>query len=118
MKEEDKKLIRRYCRELQNSEKAPSTVQKYVRDADKFLQWLSGRLLNRQIALAYKQRLLKTLSPSSVNAALLGAGRNLQYSRLKYSVVYSFPKSANLPKASTANFCRRRKGRDKEGCGL
>ena len=70
MKEEDKKLIRRYCRELQNSEKAPSTVQKYVRDADKFLQWLSGRLLNRQIALAYKQRLLKTLSPSRVNAAL------------------------------------------------
>ena len=55
---------------LQNQEKAAATILKYMRDVEKFLDWLGENGLTKHSVLEYKDFLCQTYAPASVNAAL------------------------------------------------
>ena len=75
----------RYRDHLIQEERAPATVEKYLRDAGAFAAWLEGRPVSRELVHAWKEALIaQGRTPATVNAtlaavngllALLGAGR-------------------------------------------
>ena len=64
---ETKKSFKNY---LINEEKAPATVNKYLRDVERLQVWLGEEELSKAAALLYKSKLCASYSPASVNAAL------------------------------------------------
>ena len=75
----------RYLDHLLQEERAPATVEKYLRDAGAFAAWLEGRPVSKELVHAWKEALIaQGRTPATVNAklaavngllALLGAGR-------------------------------------------
>lgn len=63
-------LVKRFERHLINEEKAEATLEKYLRDIRAFDIWISGRALNKNLVLAYKQYLIENYAPASVNSML------------------------------------------------
>lgn len=60
-----------YARFLRQEERAPATIEKYLRDVRAFAFWLDGRTVTRELASEWKARLLsQDLSPSTVNGKL------------------------------------------------
>lgn len=55
---------------LQNEEKAQATVEKYIRDTVAFMKWMRGRSVEKSLVLEYKQELVETYAPASVNSML------------------------------------------------
>ena len=55
---------------LQNEEKAQATVEKYIRDTVAFMKWMRGRSVEKSLVLEYKQELIETYAPASVNSML------------------------------------------------
>ena len=55
---------------LQNEERALATVEKYIRDVTAFCEWLGGEELGKNAVLAYKDYLIETYAPASVNSVL------------------------------------------------
>ncbi len=56
---------------LRTEERAPATVEKYIRDTRSFLVWLDGRPVTKERTVQWKERLLaQGLSPATVNAKL------------------------------------------------
>ena len=64
---ETKKSFKNY---LINEEKAPATVNKYLRDVERLQAWLGEEELSKAAVLLYKSQLCASYSPASVNAAL------------------------------------------------
>lgn len=63
--------IRAFARALRCNERSPATVEKYLRDARAFAAWLGDRPVSRELAAAWKERLLQDgLAPATVNAKL------------------------------------------------
>ncbi len=65
-----KGLIEEYKNFLINEEKAPNTLDKYLRDVEAFFEWLSERKIDKMMVLSYKEHLTKKFAPSSVNSVL------------------------------------------------
>ena len=65
-----KGLIEEYKNFLINEEKAPNTLDKYLRDVEAFFEWLSERKIDKMMVLSYKEYLTKKFAPSSVNSVL------------------------------------------------
>lgn len=60
--------IAAYARFLRQEERAPATIEKYLRDVRSFASWLDGRTVNRQLASEWRSHLLSEgLSPATVN---------------------------------------------------
>lgn len=60
--------IAAYADFLRQEERAPATVEKYLRDVRAFASWLDGRLVTKQLAAEWKACLLsRGLSPATVN---------------------------------------------------
>lgn len=60
--------IAAYVEFLRQEERAPATVEKYLRDIRTFASWLGGRLVTKQLAAEWKACLLsRGLSPATVN---------------------------------------------------
>ena len=60
-----------YGKYLQQEERSPATVEKYMRDLRGFSAWLEGRAVTKRLAAGWKQELLdQGLSPATVNAKL------------------------------------------------
>ena len=60
-----------YRRFLSGEERAPATVEKYLRDMAAFAAWLDGRSVSKELAAAWKEELTaQGLSPVTVNAKL------------------------------------------------
>ena len=60
-----------YREHLLREERAPSTVENYLRDARAFAVWLDGRALTKELAAAWKEHLLaRGRAPATVNAKL------------------------------------------------
>ena len=60
--------IAAYADFLRQEERAPATVEKYLRDVRTFASWLDGRLVTKQLAAEWKACLLsRGLSPATVN---------------------------------------------------
>lgn len=64
---------------LRQREKAPATVEKYLRDAGAFLRWLDGRVLTRESVITYKEQLATDHAARSVNAMLAGVNAYLDF---------------------------------------
>ena len=62
--------LKQFEKYLIEEEKSRLTVEKYMRDAGKFLQWLEGREVTKGETLAYKAWLLEHYTIVSVNSML------------------------------------------------
>ena len=63
---------------LQKEEKSPATVEKYLREAQRFAAWLAahGATVNKEAVTAYKEELLnKGFCPATVNGKLTALDR-------------------------------------------
>ena len=70
MKKITDKQIENFKRYLQDEERAVATIEKYIRDILAFCVWLSGKEIDKSVVLAYKEYLIETYSPASVNSIL------------------------------------------------
>lgn len=50
--------IEQFCRQLQNEERSPATIEKYNRDLRQFANWLGQRAVSKENVTAWKQHLL------------------------------------------------------------
>lgn len=56
---------------LQREERSTGTIQKYLRDLERFYVWLDGRAVSKETAMAWKSQLLERgLRPTTINAML------------------------------------------------
>ena len=63
--------IAAYSQSLRAQERAPATVEKYLREVRAFAAWLDGRPVTREQTAAWKTRLLERgCAPTTVNAKL------------------------------------------------
>ena len=63
--------IAAYGRYLIQEERAPATIEKYLRSIHSFAAWLDGRAVTKETVAGWKEGLLEEhRSPSTVNAAL------------------------------------------------
>ena len=63
--------LHRYRDHLIQEERAPATVEKYLRDAGAFAAWLEGRPVSRELVHAWKEALIaQGRAPATVNAKL------------------------------------------------
>ncbi len=70
MKQITTKMIQNFKEYLQNEEKAPATNDKYIRDIKAFVLWCNNRGISKEVVLEYKQSLIETYAPASVNSIL------------------------------------------------
>lgn len=70
MRQITNEIIGNFKSGLMEEEKAQATIEKYVRDIFAFMQWLSGRTVEKQTVLEYKQKLIEKYAPASVNSVL------------------------------------------------
>lgn len=63
-------IIRNYKKYLTNEERSQATIDKYIRDVTVFCQWLNGHVIDKKIVLEYKEHLISTYAPRSVNSIL------------------------------------------------
>lgn len=62
--------IAAYGRYLRAEERAPATVEKYLRDVERFAAWLDGGAVTKEAVAGWKERLSDRHAPSTVNGAL------------------------------------------------
>lgn len=63
--------ITAYRMKLQSDERSRGTVDKYLRDAQAFTYWLSGRPVTKELAAGWKEHLLqKGYAPATINSML------------------------------------------------
>ena len=64
--------IAAYGRHLKQEERAPATLEKYLRDVRVFARWLDGETVTKEAVTGWKERLLTVehRAPSTVNTAL------------------------------------------------
>lgn len=62
--------ITAFTRHLQSEERAPGTVEKYLRDVRTFAAWLDGRPVTKELTLLWREQLLSSHMPRTVNSML------------------------------------------------
>lgn len=62
--------LRDYQDTLMREEKSRHTLEKYMRDAEAFARYLSGREVKKEEVLAYKEQLMKQYRVKSINSML------------------------------------------------
>lgn len=62
--------IEQFREYLVQEERSVATVEKYIRDVRVFILWLSGRKLDKNGVLAYKEKLVTSYTASSTNSML------------------------------------------------
>lgn len=63
-------------RHLRLEERAPGTIEKYVRDVRAFAAWLADRPLTKETAIAWKEYLLSAgYAPATINSMLIAVNR-------------------------------------------
>lgn len=69
-----------YTAFLRTAEKAPGTVEKYLRDVQSFLRWLGARPLTKENTVGWKEFLLSSgYSPVTINSMLSSLNSFLKY---------------------------------------
>lgn len=63
-------IIEKFDKFLKEEEKARATIEKYIRDVLKFMDWLCGREITKTVVLEYKQILIEEYAPASVNSII------------------------------------------------
>ena len=65
-------MIKSYRQYLIRGEKSTATVEKYLRDVRAFSVFAGGAAVTKELAVAYKKRLLEDYAPRSINSMLAG----------------------------------------------
>lgn len=73
------KIIGRFREYLMDEEKAPATIDKYIRDIRAFTVWLSDSELNKKKVVEYKTCLTDYYAPASVNSMLSSINNFFEY---------------------------------------
>lgn len=60
---------------LFDDEKSEATIEKYLRDLDRFYSFANGMEITKEIAIRYKQSLIECYAPASVNSMLAAINR-------------------------------------------
>lgn len=63
-----KEAFKSWREHMVNEEKSTATVNKYLRDAEHFAEWAGNGEVTKGDVLAYKEMLMSTCAPSSVNS--------------------------------------------------
>lgn len=66
----DTKTIETYKNYLLDEEKAGATIEKYIRDITAFSAWVAEREIDKRIVLEYKEKLISSYKPRSINSIL------------------------------------------------
>lgn len=70
MKIQKSKQIESFKEHLQNEEKSPNTIKKYLNDICSFTLWVGEREITKQLVLEYKAYLKENFAVASVNSKL------------------------------------------------
>ena len=80
MKKITNELVKKYEEYLFEEEKAPSTIEKYIRDIVCFMDWLGGLSIEKAVVMEYKNILIENYAPKSVNSILSSLNNFFDYS--------------------------------------
>ena len=72
-------MLEDFRQQLINEERSPATIEKYLRDVQHFVCFTEGKMLSRQIILAYKAKLGEYYAVSSANSMLAAMNALLRY---------------------------------------
>lgn len=70
MKQISSEMIGKFKIRLINEEKSQATQEKYIRDITSFVKWNMGQEITKLRVLEYKEHLVRTYAPASVNSML------------------------------------------------
>lgn len=74
-----KSMLKNYTVFLAMNEKSTLTIEKYTRDINSFIAYLSGRDITKLELLSYKSMISEKYAPSSVNSMLVSINSFLQF---------------------------------------
>lgn len=75
------KLINEFRLYLIREEKAPSTIEKYIRDIRAFFEWSYGKNLTKETVLEYKSNIMTRFAPSSTNSILSSVNHFFEFNK-------------------------------------
>ena len=75
--------IERFKQHLIEDDKAPATVDQYVRSARMLTKWLDGREVKKKLMIEYRASLIERYEPSSVNTYITGTNSFLGFCKKK-----------------------------------
>ena len=95
-------------------ERSAATVEKYLRDAAAFVQYISGSDITKKVVIAYKQHLLKRYAVGSVNSMLASVNslfaflgwHDLKVKSVKRQQAIYCPEEKELTKAEYTRLCQ------------
>ena len=95
-------------------ERSAATVEKYLRDATAFIQYISGSDITKKVVIAYKQHLLKRYAVGSVNSMLASVNslftflgwHDLKVKSVKRQQAIYCPEEKELTKAEYIRLCQ------------
>lgn len=64
------KTISDFKQYLLNEEKSTATINKYLHDVKDFINWVSGKIIDKTMVLQYKDYLISKFAPASVNSII------------------------------------------------
>lgn len=69
-----------FIKHLNLEEKSDLTIEKYVRDVKKFIRFLNGKSVDKEVVIAYKQKLIDSgYSLNSINSMIASINHFLEY---------------------------------------
>lgn len=71
-----------FLKELHQEEKSEATMDKYERDIRKFVRFLNGQTISKDLVIRYKQELMRKYASVSVNSMLIPVNRFLRFMNL------------------------------------
>ena len=90
------KMKKEFKNSLVSDEKSRATIEKYVRDVERFQAYVGGRTITKALVIEYKLHLMAAYTPSSVNSMLAPVNRFLKENG-KYDLVVRAIKIQNQP---------------------
>ena len=72
--------LNNYAWELKEQEKAPGTIEKYLRDIRHFYEWIGAdKTVNKTRVMRYKEHLKETYAASTANSMLVALNAYFRY---------------------------------------
>ena len=72
-------LISSFGQNLLEAEKAPATIEKYIRDVTAFFRFTGDTEITKEVLITYKEQLLKEYKPASINSMLAALNHFFAY---------------------------------------
>lgn len=79
LQEKEQKLLEKFQKYLQEQERSPHTINKYLHDVRLFLMFIGTKQLAKKQVIIYKERLQEKYAPSSVNSMIAAVNTYLSF---------------------------------------